>query len=374
MQNIVSVIQDVIKLLATLRKNIALFIFSCILYYIYTNKNFHNDNLWTYYSNAPYYGNLAFPDFSAIYYVSFLQYPNIIIKGYIPTTKINLYSISIYNCFGEIIFYYDDTHTNNSSNYELEIFNLPKAYMVVVRMYRKNKNDLLDYYLPDIYNVDIKLNRVFYLFHSTKNKRNVITNNITNMYNNFMKKRKLPDFDDINYKHFYYPKISTNTNIYFKNIVANYLLLKVSALDNQIIKITGKIPPLGCNKQNLENLNKIRYICFMCCNTITTVTDDCFGTENIENNKEYTIFCMCENTLTSINSAIDNGYDKNNNTHKLLFWDINNKNRVVIYREINMSNNELSVHKNNDDNFNNDYNDIKKIMGEYYPKVTCITY
>ena len=71
MQNIVSVIQDVIKLLATLRKNIALFIFSCILYYIYTNKNFHNDNLWTYYSNAPYNGKIAFPDFSAIYYVSF---------------------------------------------------------------------------------------------------------------------------------------------------------------------------------------------------------------------------------------------------------------------------------------------------------------
>lgn len=333
-----------------------------ILYLFYGNKTWSlcidlNNNI----------GNIAFPDNSALYYVSFLTFQNIHITGKIPN-NICLYSITFYDTSGKVIRYYDDTNIikiNEENEYDFDVKYLVGPYAIVLRIYRNN-NYISEYNdkpiikmieLANSSNIDKKydidrmsdrlFDRLFDIDNCSKKELILNTKNFKNWYTYLMSFRNKIIY--CSFLRFSFPLVEIDS--FFPNVKASYLCLNIYE-NKPVIKISILNPCIDPN---------VRYFSFMACNFLTTQTDDCIGSNDFEekcSNETYVIYVS-----TSHKNACDNGYDKNDKNQKLLLWDNDNKNPIIIYREI-RSDYEGLMKKN--------INDPEKLMGKYYPKIEFI--
>lgn len=300
-------------------------------YFYYRNK------LWSIYSDAPSVGNIAFPDFSVTYYVSFLTEPNIQVSGIIPE-NVNIFSISIYDTDAKIVYYFDDSQIiGNKNTYSLNMRELPYAYAMIVRYYLNKpenpaannvcdsstlfsststcippKSSISDYYLPKV--VNLATDKPFPV--STFEERQENTESFSNFYMFFAKKRHIITHSSFNE----FQKPEAPTNMYFPNKRATYSTVRVKSADD-VILIRGTIPP------NVNRHSNIRYMGFMLCNYVTTETDNSIGTEYLRG--DYTVFIS-----TSVEKVEAFGYNKQNSSHAILLWNPTNKFPLIVFREV----------------------------------------
>lgn len=304
---------------------------SCFYFY-YHNK------LWSIYSDAPSIGNIAFPDYSVTYYVSFLTEPNIQLSGIIPT-NVNIFSITIYDTDAKIIYYFDDSQIIGDKNtYSITAKDLPYAYALIVRYYLNKpenpvidnicdsdanshhssstcippKSSISDYYLPKIVNMDT--NKQYPV--SSLQERQENTESFSKFYMFFAKKRQI-----ITHSHFHeFHKPEAPTNMYFPNKRAIYSTVRVKSPEDVIV-IRGTIPP------NVNRQSNIRYMGFMLCNYLTTETDNSIGTEYLHG--DYTVFVS-----TTMKNVQAHGYNKYNTSHAVLLWHPTNQFPLIVFREV----------------------------------------
>ena len=309
------------------------YLFRSIMYIFY---NYYKNNLWTIYSDAPTAGNIAFPDFSVNYYVSFLTQKNIQISGYIPS-NVNFFSITIYDTDADTIYYFDDNKVDKyvkNQFYSLVIRDLPRAYCIIVRYYLKQKDTIISesefYGLPRIMNID---NSTYYSQSSLK-ERKQNTDSLVSYYTYFVSKRNF--LLQSNYNEF---KLPINPiQMYFPNKKALYSTLRVKSIDDVII-IRGQLPIIN-------RTTNIRFIGFMLCNYLTTETDNSISNDLLNTN--FVLYIT-----STLKNATRYNYDAKNENHSLLLWNKNNIYPIVICREVKINNIEnehnlnLSIDVNN---------------------------
>lgn len=289
-------------------------------------------------SFSPFIGNFAFPDYSAIYFMSFLPpnktvtWENDVIPLMLSRTdhtwipRYNLFSITFYNTAGEIIDFYDDKkrivpyvgHTTT------------QYCAVIIRVYSTDpKQHFSGFY--EKYQLQDLMNN---------------THNISAAYKWLVSRRKIHFDDSITQFRFSKQPIS----MFFPNPRARYLVLPLKTIHQTII-IEGKQPVCGLNKY-------IRYFGFMACNLRTTQTDDCLSYFDLPDN--YVIFVS-----SSMTEALSAGYNPQNPHHKCMFWMSSNEHPVVVYREIRVDNGGL---------FSLPVDtalpsEIEYVLGEHYPRI-----
>jgi len=252
---------------------------------------------------APEINNLAYPDFNSIYFVTFLPKNQKIRYKYKGFDNTIFVSLTIYNNLGQIIEYNDnktDNENYTTTEYCVSIIRIYYNDRITFNVVTKKNNDTFNY----IYKFLISFKKV-----------------------------------DINTDISGFRCTNNNTNLYFCNNRAKYLVNPIT--NKEIVIITGK--------KNKEAL----YCAFMVCN-INTETDDCISLNKID--EDYTIFVAKKYKI-----ALNYGYDTNNKTHCLLIWNHSNKTPIIIYRE-------LSYNILGQKFF--EQQELKKIMGEYYPICT----
>jgi len=253
------------------------------------------------------------------------------------------------------LFYYDDLtiEIDEYRKYTIEINKLATPYACVLRIYPDNtfiKGKFALYnYLPKI--IDANGFR-FRIMDNISTMQECIqnTNQFTWLYKTLLSFKKIQrNYQEQLFTNFHIPKIPVS--IYFTNKRASYLMLHVRS-KTDVIKITGFVPRY--------HKKGIRYFSYMICDGITTVTDDCIGTNEIEkqHNAVYTIF-IAPNLITAFNK----GYDKSKD--KLMIWNEKTTYPIVVYREIRMDNEEFLTKENS-------IAYVKNKMGNYYPKVEIL--
>jgi len=301
-------------------------------------------------------GNFAFPDSTAIYAISFLSYTDIFLVGEIPEHH-HLYSITIYDTYGQVLSYYDDLtiELNRDRKYMIEINNLSIPYACVIRIYPdeiKQPNFVLDTYLPII--IDSSgiclapcMKRI-----ATKQECIQNTNQFTWLYKTLLGLKRIPrNNQELLFTNFHITKMPVS--LYFPNTRATYLMLHVHS-KTDVIRITGLVPKY--------DIRGIRYFSYMICDGITTVTDDCVGTSEIDkrHNAVYNIYIASNHQ-----AAYEKGYDKSKDA--LMIWSETTTYPVVVYREIRMD--KDGIHTLTQEN---SIAYLKDTMGDYYPTVEIL--
>lgn len=281
-------------------------------------------------TNAPFTGNIAFPDYYSLYIMTFLP-PNQKIDYHsfdlAMRENYNLLNISFYDNTGKIVEYYND-HIDSTEYITTDYC------IAIVRIYSNNPSNTLNELINENHiQFDIIKQNTAYLTYVYK----ILIN---------LKKKNL----DMSINGFCFSK--QNLSLYFTNNSARYLILPVDNTE-QIIMIRSKKPDCGLNKP-------LRYFAFMTCNLNTTETDDCIYYEKLEDN--YTIFVAISDIY-----AIEKGYDASNRAHKIIYWKMSNNNPIIVYREIRVDNKGLF-------SLNHDASqeDIHRVMGEHYPTIMVL--
>lgn len=308
-------------------------IFFAKLYFKYVHKG------WSIISHAPKYLNLALPDFSVIYIISsFYKNDEIIIKGKLP--KANYTSLVIYDSLGKPFSFIHLTSENCDSNGNFCIIigkdlKRPNTllYSIIFRIYQPiNKN----FNYPQIIcnNVILPTNKKIEIYKNTIQIQNNIKNVLSKKLNLSIEPKKK----------FFIPLNAQKIGL-FINPDAIYMVGSPSN-ENKVLSIHGILPP---------NFNKnICFIGFMACNLKTTETNSSINWNNLSN--VYSIY-----VAYSKEDAIKFGY--NSNTDNLLLWNKDNKNPIIVYREVQLK------HTNLFDIKTTDWQEAKKVMGIYYPNI-----
>jgi hypothetical protein len=188
-------------------------------------------------------------------------------------------------------------------------------YALIVRIYKKDFGDAVEGMLPKV----VCGGGETPLIITPYEKRLTNTAAFNDSYLGLIaiKKRVNPIRLKKNYLEFQVPDFPIVH--YFPNKLASYLYYNVFSTD-VVIRIRGRYP--------VAEHSGISYISFMACDFATTATNDCIGSNILEKTTDYVIFVAATPQL-----AIERGYAPMGNTF-LLLWDANNKNPILIYREI----------------------------------------
>jgi hypothetical protein len=271
-------------------------------------------------------GNIAFPDFYSVYLVAIIPPNQKIALDSFDIKKKNfdfltiLFSITLYDCTGKIIVYYDEGIENLKCIYTTTTYSV-----AMIRIYCKDPANTL-YKLVRDANINFDLV-----------KQN--TKTLVNLYKKVISFKKLIADNSIVGFRF----SQQNTALYYVNYRARYLVCPMNKEDTIVIRCTK--PDYG-----------IRYFGYMVCDRVTTETEDCVNFDELE--KEYVIFVS-----NSYFNAKNRGYDETNKCNKLLLF--KNNQPVIVYREIRMDKEGLFSLKNDASQ-----TDIRRVMGEYFPEIT----
>jgi len=277
-------------------------------------------------THAPLLGNLAFPDYTAIYFICFLPPGQTILFDYDNKEKYDLLSITFYDSGCQTIMHHDPT-------IQLSHYTPNNYCSVIVRIYSPDSTKVREGIISKLH---MDFDRI------TEN-----TKFVTTIYKRLVSLKGIGILDTS--KH-YFRFSKQSINLFYPNSRARYLVLPLFSKKNVVV-IRSVLPNCGY-------LHPIKYLGFMACNIKTTETDDCVGYDNLE--KEYCIF-----VAESYEAATNYGYDFDNTSHKCLIWSQSNENPMLVYREVRLDNEALFSLKNNAEE-----QDFKEHMGEYYPDVT----
>lgn len=326
------VIKGIKYLFARMVKYTIQFGFWCVYYYysiplekipMTIDSIIKNSSLCT---HAPLLGNLAFPDYTAIYFICFLPTGQTILFDYDNKEKYDLLSITFYDTASQTIMYHDPTV--DASHYTTKTY-----CCATVRIYSPDSTKVREGIVSKLH---LDFDRI------TEN-----TKTVTTIYKRLI---ALKGFGTIYTFEPYFRFSKQPINLFYPNSRARYLVLPLVTKKNVVV-IRSVLPDCGYSYP-------ITYLGFMACNMKTTETDDCVGYDSLE--KEYSIF-----VAESYQDAIPCGYDSHDKSHKCLLWNKSNENPMLVYREVRMDNEALfSLHNNAKEQ------DIRMQMGDYYPKVT----
>jgi len=254
--------------------------------------------------------------------------------------KANYISLVIYDTLGKPFSFIHLTSKNcdSNGNFSIEIGKDLKSpntllYSIIFRIYQpvyKNFN------YPQIIcnNVILPINKKIEIYKNTIEIQNNIKNVLSKKLNlNIEPKKK-----------FFIPLNAQKIGL-FINPDAIYMVGSPST-ENKVLSINGILPP---------NLDKnICFIGFMACNLKTTETNSSINWNKLSN--VYTIY-----VAYTKEEAIKFGY--NPNSDELLLWNKDNKNPIIVYREIQLK------HTNLFDIKTTDWKEAKKVMDIYYPNI-----
>ena len=312
--------------------------------------------------------NVAFPDYSIIYYVtSFLSNDNIMLTGKFPT-DIYFWSLTLYDYKGNIIHSINDTLFPNKQ-YKISIQNnkiyyndsfknieLSKSYCIIQRIYKtKTTPKVYPDYTPKILIENKKLETVSKKIR--KDNSNRLEKLLYKLFNvKFGNIQPETFFKGVNIHEFFLPAKS-QMSLVFPNPFATYLI--AFPTKNNTMKITGKLPPnIGFKNENC------RFISFMACNFKTTATDMCISHYDLP--KDYTIYISFYKK-----DAIQHGYNPKLG-HKLLLWDSKtNTFPVIIFRIVSVSKKPLGIFSMNNKNNIISGKKIKRKIKDLYPVIKC---
>lgn len=321
--------------------------------------------------------NVAFPDYSIIYYVaSFKSTDNITLEGQIPP-NIYFWSLTLYDNKGTIIHSIDDREfinekINNEKNYSIKIKNkiiyyngetknlvLSDSYCIIQRVYKTDKTPTISpKFIPNISIIKKKIKDVN--DEERKKDSNKLQSLLYKLFNHKFGKIKPEDFFiGVNVHKFFLPAKS-QMSLVFPNPFAEYLI--AFPTKSHVMKITGKLPP------NIGFSNpEYRFLSFMACDFKTTATDECISHHDLPQEPQYyTIYVSF-----SEKNAENYGYKKTLG-HKLLLWDSKtNTFPVLIFRIVSVAEPETGIFAiDNDTKIVSGY-DVKKKIGDFYPEVEC---
>lgn len=331
--------------------------------------------------------NVAFPDYSIIYYVaSFKSTDNITLEGEIPP-NIYFWSLTLYNNKGTIIHSINDREfinekINNDRKYKIGINNskiqynditenleLSKDYCIIQRVYKTDKTPTISQdfisqdFLPNI-SIKNKENKEIEIKDVNDEERKKDSNKLQSLlYKLFNHKfgKIQPEifFKGVDVHKFFLPAKS-QMSLVFPNPFAEYLI--AFPTKSQVMKITGKLP------KNIGFSNpEYRFLSFMACDFKTTATDECISHHNLPQEPQYyTIYVSF-----SEKNAENYGYKKTLG-HKLLLWNSEtNTFPVLIFRIVSVAEPETGIFAiDNDTKIVSGY-DVKKKIGDFYPEVEC---
>ena len=282
-------------------------------------------------SHIPLMGNIAFPDNSSIYLITFLH-PNIEINinlNNINTKQYNLFSITVYNTSGKIIFYYDKDIIYKKQ------FKTKDYCAVIIRIYSENSKHVFE-----------ELTKKYDLNISQLKKA---TQYFEYYYKGIISLRRSDIISSCKCFQFSKHPIS----IFFPNFRAKYLVYSININEENVIVIEATKPKCGVHLS-------FRYFGYMICNLKTTETDHSVGYYNLSD--KYILFVAKTRAL-----AEKKGYLKDNKKHVCLTWNKTNDTPIIVYREIRVDQKGIFSLTNSASP-----QQIHEKMGIYYPKITAI--
>jgi len=303
--------------------------------------------------------NVAMPDLSVCYFVaSFRSEDQFVIHGQTPPSSIYKYiSFTIYDENGLPFSKLNDTQVwendTENSTYKIacpEDVSKPshgKYYCLVMRWYRSHNTPIEVMNLPTI--IDRKTGRPYPMHPWETIRENSME--LTNQFIQYIKKRKIIPLREC--MPFLFPYYA-GLNGLFPNSDAKYMIASMGNSVNCAV-VEGKLPnPIG-------NQYNIRFIGIMVCNYKTTETDSSVSDETLPFDN-YTIYISY-----SENIAKRYGYSKEENHHRLLLIHPDNKDPVVVYREVRVDGQGLARMTSNS------VEEAERILGEYFPSFRCMS-
>lgn len=298
--------------------------------------------------------NVAYPDSQIVYYTaSFDSSDTVTLSGVIPPL-IYFWSLTIYDNNGLPVQSWDHT-LYPQKKYSLTFPSSSKGlYCVIQRVYKTTRTPpLFPAFVPKISILNKDVEPV------SMKKRIVNSLAVQKLLWNMFKLqhygKSLADiFPDIDIHRFFLPSAQQLAST-FPNPFARYLI--AFPRSGRVLKITGTLPsPIGMN-------NPVVFVSFMASNFTTSATDSSISFDQLPQN--YTLYIAY-----SQDDALKYGY--NSTTDKLLLWDAENDNPVVVYRIVSASlqqttNPQLTLFFINNQNNPVSGQSLSDTMGTSYP-------
>lgn len=292
-------------------------------------------------SKPPKFLNYAYPEFSVQYFLTtFSKNETVTITGIIPKTKLNFYSITLYEKNGLPYYSKNDYNIHITKEDDKFIFYQERLTILdtsalIVRFYVKNEynNENFYYYLPDI--SPIKKNDFENMEKNSIEVGTILQNRIeeqNNVNSDFLKNTL-----------FFKPSREKLNNL-FPNANAEYLIAFPKTFVS-IIRI----------KTEKFTKDDFRFIGFMASNYKTTATDSSVSLEVGE--KEYKIWVCYQKDLNIILSHFSY-----NNSDLILCWNDENRYPILVYREVRIQKKGLQKI-----NMETKEDELRKIMN--YPEI-----
>ena len=288
-------------------------------------------------SKSPSVLNFAFPDESCEYYIlSIKKNERFILQGEIPLSKIHYFSLSFYDCNGNLLLCRNDARLLPS--YRLNIHCTVDACLII-RFYKRKEyeNENFFKHLPEICPKRSRLTQKEIIRHSRKVNQDLLKF--------IFKQPILIDKTMSGSRHFFFLPAKIYLNSMFVNKDAIYLIA---------------LPLTFMGKITLSRFNlNCRYIGFMCCNLKSTETDSSIS---IQRKRRLTLWFCFKKDISKLEKY---GYRKNHDS--LICWNNTNTNPVLLYREINLSKSSLNNIRNKKQNYTK--KKLIPIMQSFYPNI-----
>lgn len=263
--------------------------------------------------------NVAYPDSQIVYYTaSFDSSDTVTLSGVIPPF-IYFWSLTMYDNNGLPVQSWDNS-LFPQKKYSLTFPSSSKGlYCVIQRVYKSSRTPVLyPAFVPKISILNKTVKRV------TMKQRIINSLAVQKLLWNIFKlqhanKSLAEIFPGININQFFLPSAQQLAST-FPNPFARYLITFPTS--NRVIKVAGTLPsPIGFDKP-------VVFVSFMASNFTTSATDSSISFEQLS--PKYTLY-----VAYSQDDAVKYGY--NSSTDKLLLWDADNENPVLVYRIVSAS-------------------------------------